>query len=186
MPTCGTRYYRYINGQWTLLYAEDLTTIEREEARTALLEGARSLGLLADSTWGPPIEDRGSQITYSALGQGAPIAAKAAWDPSGAKKEALRKYVAARLPNLEVRSGGSTSIDVTRKGIDKAYGVRKLIQETSIPAGELLFVGDRLDEGGNDYPVKAMGIFCIPVSSVSETRRVINDLVTDLTAAEPH
>ncbi len=74
-----------------------------------------------------------------------------------------------RLPDLEVRSGGTTSVDVTRKGIDKAYGMRKLIEFLELELADVLFVGDRLDEGGNDYPVKAMGIETVAVRDWRET-----------------
>ncbi|GAA2231790.1 HAD-IIB family hydrolase [Herbiconiux moechotypicola] len=158
MPTCGTQYYRYDDGGWNQIYAENLTDEQKTAAQDALVSNAKRLGLWEEQTWGPILEDRGSQITYSALGQQAPIPAKSAWDPTGAKKEALRSAVAELLPELEVRSGGSTSVDITRKGIDKAYGMTKLAELTGIPLGEMLFVGDRLDEGGNDYPVKTVGV----------------------------
>src|SRR5690606_30764905 len=103
------------------------------------------LGLWESETWGPILEDRGSQITFSALGQQAPVDAKRAWDPTGARKSALRDAVAARVPDLEVRSGGSTSVDITRKGIDKAYGMRQLAEQTGVPLADMLFYGDRLD-----------------------------------------
>jgi hydroxymethylpyrimidine pyrophosphatase-like HAD family hydrolase len=81
----------------------------------------------------------------------------------------LRDYAAKLLPDLEVRAGGSTSVDVTRKGIDKAYGIGRLMAELGITAGQVLFVGDRLDEGGNDYPVKAMGVPCVAVTCWQDT-----------------
>ncbi|MCS5718504.1 HAD-IIB family hydrolase [Herbiconiux sp. CPCC 205763] len=158
MPTCGTQYYRHDDGAWKQIYAENLSDDQKSRAMTALEASAKELGLWETETWGPIMEDRGSQITYSALGQAAPIDAKAAWDPTGEKKERLRAAVAAQLPDLEVRSGGSTSVDITREGIDKAYGMSRLSELTGIPLSEMLFVGDRLDEGGNDYPVKALGV----------------------------
>jgi phosphomannomutase len=157
LPTCGTQYYRY-DGGWELQYAENLTDVQKSSALTALEANAVELGLWESETWGPILEDRGSQITFSALGQEAPVDAKKAWDPTGTKKESLRAAIAPLLPELEVRSGGSTSIDITRKGIDKAYGMNKLAALTGVPLERMLFVGDRLDEGGNDYPVKAMGV----------------------------
>jgi phosphomannomutase len=157
LPTCGTQYYRYDNG-WIQQYAENLTPEQKRLALTVVETEARRLGLWESDTWGDILEDRGSQITFSALGQSAPVDAKRAWDPDGSRKESLRAAVAPQLPDLEVRSGGSTSIDITRKGIDKAYGMRKLADLTSIPISRMLFVGDRLDEGGNDYPVKATGV----------------------------
>jgi phosphomannomutase len=173
MPTCGTRYYRRENGEWMLQYAEDLTDDEKQRAIATLEAGARELGYWAPGEWGALIEDRGSQITYSALGQSAPVAAKAAWDPDGAKKRALWAYVAPRLPDLEVRGGGSTSIDITRKGIDKAYGIRKLQAELGLSLDELLFIGDRLDETGNDRPVYELGVASVSVEDWHETLAVV-------------
>ena len=132
MPTCGTRYYLWQQGTWTLQYAEDLSDDEKSREISMLEEGARELGLWHPGAWGDLIEDRGSQITFSALGQQAPVAAKHAWDPDGAKKLALWKYISPRLPDLEVRGGGSTSIDITRKGIDKAYGIRRLLEKLDL------------------------------------------------------
>jgi phosphomannomutase len=183
MPTCGTRYHRFSQGEWTQVYAEDLTTDEKDRVVTALRDGARELGLEATSTWGPVIEDRGSQITFSALGQSAPVDAKKAWDPTGQKKAALRGYVAARVPDLEVRGGGSTSVDVTRMGVDKAFGVQRLCEALDLELSDLLFIGDRLDEGGNDYPVLELGVRCIAVEGWPDTAAVIADLVRDLDAA---
>ena len=172
LPTCGTQYYSY-SGGWNQQYAENLTAEEKRLALSSVETCAKRLGLWESKTWGPILEDRGSQITFSALGQDAPVDAKRAWDPTGAKKESLRAAVTPLLPDLEVRSGGSTSIDITRKGIDKAYGIRKLAELTSIPIARMLFVGDRLDEGGNDYPVKATGVRTFAVADWEDTANFV-------------
>ena len=158
MPTCGTRYVVREDGAWRDVYARNLSPEQVAAAFAALEREARRLGLWEEKTWGPILEDRGSQVTFSALGQQAPVEAKKAWDPDRSKKETLRAAVAPLLPELEVRSGGSTSIDITAKGVDKAYGIEELAAQTGIPVSEMLFVGDRLDEGGNDYPVIRTGI----------------------------
>ena len=179
MPTCGTRYYTWQNGDWRMNYAEDLREEEKSYVVRVLTEGARKLGLWEAQTWGDIIEDRGSQITYSALGQAAPVDAKYAWDPDGTKKRKLRDYAAEYLPNLEVRVGGSTSVDVTRKGIDKAYGIGKLIDRLKISADQVLFVGDRLSEGGNDYPVIALGVRWVEVTRWQDTADYIERFIRD-------
>jgi phosphomannomutase len=158
MPTCGTQYYRYEGDEWAQVYAQNLTEDEKSRALAAVESTAKELGYWESETWGPILEDRGSQITFSALGQAAPVASKTQWDPSGEKKNALRTAVQALLPDLEVRSGGSTSVDITRQGIDKAYGMTKLAELTGVSFEETLFIGDRLDPEGNDYPVKALGV----------------------------
>ncbi len=180
MPTCGTQYYRYAQGAWHQVYAENLTEDEKSRALTAVEQCARRLGYWEAEPWGPILEDRGSQITFSALGQAAPVTAKLAWDPTGEKKNALREAVATLLGDLEVRSGGSTSIDITRKGIDKAYGMARLVEVTAIPLAEMLFIGDRLDETGNDYPVKAMGAPCHAVAGWQDTSHYLEALIPSL------
>lgn len=179
MPTCGTQYYRYEGGTWKQVYAQDLTEDERARALAAVEEEARRLGFWEAETWGPILEDRGSQVTFSALGQSAPVAAKSEWDPTGEKKSTLREAVQALLPDLEVRSGGSTSVDITRRGIDKAYGIRKLEEMTGIALSEMLFVGDRLDPAGNDYPVKALGVDCVEVAGWEDTALFLEQYLAD-------
>jgi phosphomannomutase len=176
MPTCGTQYYLFDDG-WRQQYAENLTVEQKAAALAAVESEAKRLGFWESETWGPILEDRGSQITFSALGQAAPVDAKKAWDPSGAKKNALRAAVQQYLPDLEVRSGGSTSIDITRRGIDKAYGMRKLSELTGIPFDQMLFVGDRLDPDGNDFPVIALGIPTRAVDGWEDTADVVEEFL---------
>ncbi|WP_420902729.1 HAD family hydrolase [Rathayibacter toxicus] len=83
MPTCGTQYYRYRNGDWAQVYAENSTDDEKSRALVAVEEKAQEFGYWESETWGPILEDRDSQITFSALGQAAPVEAKQAWDPTG-------------------------------------------------------------------------------------------------------
>ena len=178
MPTCGTRYYAYdlAKSAWHQVYAEDFTEAEKKIIIHILDDALDTLGYREQQVYGELIEDRGSQITLSTLGQdivdvlGAEgVKLKEAWDPDNAKKEKIREYAAARLSEFEVRVGGLTSIDVTKPGIDKAYGMRKLMEILSIAKDDILFMGDRLVEGGNDYPVKAMGIDSLEISHWRDT-----------------
>ncbi|MFG6475114.1 HAD-IIB family hydrolase [Microbacterium sp. P06] len=180
LPTCGTQYYRLTPAGIETVYAHSLTDDEKTRALAAVEEEAKRLDLWAAETWGDILEDRGSQITFSALGQKAPLDAKKAWDPTGEKKNTLREAVAARIPDLEVRSGGSTSIDITHRGIDKAYGMTQLADATGIPLDDMLFVGDRLDPDGNDYPVLALGVECHAVEGWEDTADYLDALVPTL------
>lgn len=180
MPTCGTRYYRYdeIHHEWELQYAEDLSDEQKKKIITVLEEEAAKIDLKNTKTWGPIIEDRLSQISYSILGQQAPADEKYKYAEAHADlKKAFHAKVAERLSELEVRLGGATTIDITQLGIDKAYGMNKLIEELKISKDEILFLGDKLQEGGNDYPVKAMGIDCIEVDRWEDTALIIEALV---------
>ncbi|MFZ0624912.1 MAG: HAD-IIB family hydrolase [Acidimicrobiia bacterium] len=179
MPTSGTRYMRFDpdKGMWVTQYAEDLPTETKSEIVEVLTNCAKELGYWEAEPYGDIIEDRGSQITYSALGQEAPAAKKYAWDPDGAKKGAVRDCAAKLLPDLEVHVGGTTSVDVTQKGIDKAYGMRKLMSVMGLTADEILFFGDKLEDGGNDYPVKTVGIDCIAVEGWEQTAVAVESIV---------
>lgn len=181
MPTCGTRYYRYeqISEKWQLQYAEDLTPTEKKDISKALEESAKELGLWDIEVFGERIEDRNSQVTYSVLGQLAPAEKKYEWAArNGETKLKLREMVAKRLLNLEVRLGGTTSVDVTRIGVDKAYGMQKLIEALDIGKEDILFIGDKLQEGGNDYPVRAMGIDTIEVEKWQDTAFVLDGITS--------
>jgi len=179
MPTCGTKYYRFdeISKKWQLQYEHSLTTDQKKRVIKALKQSAIKLGLWEDKPYGEIIEDRGSQITFSALGQQAPAERKYEWDPTGEKKLKLRDMTSKQLLDLEVRAGGTTSIDVTMIGVDKAYGMQKLIEEMNINKDDILFIGDKLQEGGNDYPVKAMGIDTIEVRCWEDTALVLEGIL---------
>ena len=182
MPTCGTKYFTYVSGHWKMVYSENLTPDEVRRAMAALESGAKDLGLWEPDSqvFGARIENRGSQVTFSALGQEAPVGLKHAWDASGKKREVLRQRVQRDLPDLEVRAGGSTSIDVTRQGIDKAYGIREFAKIIGVDFRDILYVGDRLEPGGNDFPVIALGVQTHAVTGPDETAAFVRDLVKSL------
>lgn len=183
MPTCGTKYYCFDESskEWKMQYNNALSDDQKKLIIKVLEDSAKELGLWEANPYGEIIEDRDSQITFSALGQKAPAEPKYAWDPTGEKKLKLRDCVAKTLLDFEVRTGGTTSVDVTMPGVDKAYGMRKLIEELHISKENVLFIGDKLQEGGNDYPVKAMGIDTIEVQRWEDTALVLEGIlgVTD-------
>jgi len=179
LPTCGTKFYRYKHG-WKELYAENFTTDEKTQITTALNEAIKQSKTTVAKTWGEQIEDRGSQITYSALGQKAPLDAKKDWDPKFVKRKKIKAILDKTLSGFSVQMGGATSIDITKPGIDKAYGIRKLKSVLDIKISEMLFIGDALFEGGNDHPARTTGADCIQVRDPDETKRVIEAIIACL------
>jgi phosphomannomutase len=178
MPTTGTKLYRHWNDKWSAVYAETFTDEERARVLAALDKAVKLVGLDKERQWGERIEDRGSQITLSALGQQAPLDAKEAWDPTRSKREAMQKAASEELPDFSVKIGGSTSIDITRTGVDKAYGIEKLVENSGIQKADMIFMGDAIYPGGNDYPVKDTAhVDCIAVSSIGETKRAIEAVI---------
>jgi len=184
LPTCGTKFYQYESG-WELLYAEDFTDEEKVKIVRALEQVIEASAFPAHETWGEVIEDRGSQITFSALGQQAPIEEKEKWDPEFAKRKKMKAALDHLIPEFSVRLGGTTSVDITKPGIDKAYGIRKLRDTLGIAIEEMIFIGDALFPGGNDYPAKEAGVLSIQVRDPNESKRVIEAIIACLDGAQP-
>ena len=184
LPTCGTKFYQHA-GTWKKLYSEDFTPDERDRIVAALDKVRAVAGFEVAKTWGEVIEDRGSQITFSALGQQAPIAEKEKWDPDFAKRQQMKALLDPLIPGFSVRLGGTTSIDITKPGIDKAYGIRKLRDTLGIAIDDMIYIGDALFPGGNDYPAKEAGALSIQVKDPHETKRVIEAINACLNGAPP-
>jgi phosphomannomutase len=102
------------------------------------------------------------------------------WDPDFTKRKKMKTILDASIPEFSVRLGGSTSIDVTKPGIDKAYGIRKLRDILGIAIEEMIFVGDALFPGGNDYPAEQAGALSIRVKDPNETKTVIETIIACL------
>ncbi|MGA3210447.1 MAG: HAD-IIB family hydrolase [Terriglobales bacterium] len=179
LPTCGTKFFQY-NGDWKKLYSEDFTTNERKKIIGSLEKAIEMAGFRVEKIWGEAIEDRGSQITYSALGQQAPLEEKNKWDADFAKRKKIMAILNTLIPEFSARMGGTTSIDVTRQGIDKGYGIRKLRDILGIALKEMIFIGDALFVGGNDYPAEQAGVVCIPVRNPGDTKRVTETIIACL------
>ncbi len=175
MPTNGTSFYRFEHGAWQLVYKEELPAEDRKRIEEVLTEGVHELDLTPEKSWGQLVEDRGSQVTYSGLGQDAPLEEKLKWDPNHEKRERLRLYASERLPGFEATVAGTTSVDVTREG--KAHGVNKLLELLDLRKEDILFVGDSMESGGNDYPVKAAGYESIAVKDDKDCEQVIKHLL---------
>ncbi len=176
LPTSGTKLYRF-NGHWGSVYAELFGEEEKKAVLGAFDAALESTGFVPERTWGDRIEDRGSQITFSALGQQAPLDVKQRWDPDFTKRKIIQADLRKRLPGLSMNLGGATSIDVTRAGVDKAYGLKRLAAASEIPLEAMMFIGDAIFPGGNDYPVKELGIDTVAVRDPEQTLCVIATVI---------
>ena len=177
MPTTGTKLYTFRDSKWSPVYAELFDEVLKQKIFEAFDESLAATGFVPEQVWGERVEDRGSQITFSALGQQAPLEAKEKWDPDFAKRKIIQADLQKRLPGLSINMGGATSIDVTREGVDKAYGLRKLSDVSGFPLDSFLFMGDAIFPGGNDYPAKTMGLDTVRVRDPQETASVIAGIV---------
>jgi len=179
LPTCGTKFFQY-TGDWKQLYSEDLTVSEKAKITSSLNKAVEVGGFKPEKVWGEVIEDCGSQITFSALGQQAPLGEKDKWDHDFTKRKKIKAALDTLIPEFSVRMGGATSIDVTKPGIDKAYGIGKLRDILAISLEEMIYIGDALFPGGNDYPAEEAGVVCIAVRGPQETKPVTAGIIACL------
>jgi hypothetical protein len=179
LPTCGTRFYQMI-GTWKCLYSEDIDVDDRAKIIRALNDALDQSGYRAEERWGDLIEDRGSQITLSGLGQEAPLEKKTVWDPDFEKRKKIKAILEPLIPGFSIQLGGATSIDVMLPRIDKGYGIKKLHEVLDVAVADMIFVGDALFPGGNDYPAKQAGVLSIAVRDPHETKRVIEAIAACL------
>ena len=179
LPTSGAALYTFENEEWKNIYKEELTPEEVVLIDAAIEKAVNDTHIIDSgaSSFGERTEFRGAEVTLSALGQEAPIEQKEAWDPDGSKRSILRDAISKLLPDYDVKRGGSTSVDVTKKGINKAYGVRKLSEYVKIPVSEMMYVGDALFPSGNDEVVKETGIPTQEVKNPDDTETFIKSLL---------
>ncbi len=178
LPTNGGGLYTF-DGKWNEISCHHLSTEEKMKINKVLTEIDQADPELKDNiSYGREIQDRDSGITYAALGEQAPTELKHAWDPDFKKRIALQAKLMEKLPEFEVKIGGTTSIDITPKGMDKAYAIKELLKHFNLEKENILFLGDAIYENGNDYPVFLLGVETIKVSGIEDTKKVIKELIS--------
>lgn len=180
LPTNGASLYEYKNG-WTRLYHWTFTGEEKKKIFNAFEKAFKKTNFQKpEKEYGALIEDRDTQVTFSGLGSDAPISLKEPWDPDHTKREALVSALAEELPDFSISIGGATSIDVTRKGVDKAYGIAELMRRFGYEPKQIFYVGDALFPGGNDSSVISLGVRyqSVEKGGVSETKHIIREILS--------
>jgi len=179
LPTSGAALFEFKNDTWEKVYGERLPEDEALRIQEVIRNVVEQTGIvdLATPSYGDRIENRGSQVSFSALGQLAPIDEKKAWDPDKSKRHLLQTALQAVLPEYLVAMGGMTTIDITQKNVNKAFGIERLSKHLSIAISDMLYVGDELEEGGNDSVVIPTGIPTHPVTDPDETKIWLRSLL---------
>ena len=190
-PTTSTSFYRY-RGGWKKVYEHRLSKAERALIKKTFRRVFAEIGYQhPQKTYGKIIEDRGTQVTFSALGQEVVkvlgkrkgVALKEKWKRENTPvKLTIAKRMSKYLPKLEVRAAGHTSVDVTKKGIDKAYGLKQIEKYVRVPIRKMLFVGDAIFPGGNDYAVTKTSIDYLKITQPQDTKKIISALLKISTA----
>ena len=185
-PTTATSFYRHKNG-WKKVYRLELSARERRQIKKAFREVLKEMRYAPPKkVYGKVIEDRRTQITFSALGQDVVarlgekkgVRLKEEWKRGHTDvKMKIARMMQKRLPGFAVQAAGFTSVDITQKGVDKAYGIRQIEKHLRMPIKDMLFVGDAIFPGGNDYAIVKTGVDYVKVSGPGETKKLIRFLL---------
>lgn len=176
LPTSGSQRYEYDSEtqEWKLTDIEVFSEDIKEKAKKVLKDIINSkLYDIPDNPIGEYIEDRITQLSISALGQEAPIEQKKLWDPDQKKRQKIKVVLEKEIPETSIIIGGTTTIDILPKGFDKAKGLIRLINKLGMTKADMIFVGDSIFPGGNDYSVLQADIESIKVSGPTETKEIL-------------
>lgn len=184
-PVTATSFFRYDNG-WKNVYTHNLTEEEVEKIMSVFTKVFKEINYQEpEKTYGQVIENRGSQVTWSALGQDVVkilgdkgVDLKNKWKEENTPlKLKIASHLQNYLPELEVHSAGYTSIDITKKGIDKAYGLKQMEKFLKVKIKNMLFIGDAIFPGGNDYAITKTPIDYCTVNGPEDTKQIIQKLL---------
>ena len=183
--TTSTSFYRYEEG-WKNVYSLRLPAREVKKIKDTFEKVFREIDYKhPKKTYGEIIENRGTQVSFSVYGQDLVavlgergVRMKKQWKKRHTRtKMKIARLMAKYLPEFEVRAAGYTTIDVTNKGIDKAYGLAQIQKHLKIPIKNMLFIGDAIFPGGNDYAIVRTGVDYMAVSEPKETKKIISELI---------
>lgn len=177
-PNSSSQCFLWHDG-WRAAYDIELSEDERVEIRRAIERAILEVPEAREAPhWGERVVDRGAQIAFAIIGTEAPHDAKRSWDPLGEKRAAIAKHLSLELPGYDVYTGGSSTVDITRAGINKAYGVRWYAEHLGAKPADLLYIGDALYPGGNDYVVIPTGIATRRTESPLQTEQFIDEILS--------
>lgn len=176
LPTNGTQLWCWRKNGWRCVFRESFPLSKKKKIIIFLKEIIQNMNLSPLKSYGPLFEDRETQITFSALGSYAPLLLKKRFDPTGKKRFKIKRILEKKFIDCEINVAGTTSIDITRKGINKASGIDRFLNYGKFNKKETLFIGDALFSGGNDFPVRRLKIKTKRVKSPQDTLSFIRKI----------
>jgi len=177
LPTSGSSRYEYNKKtkEWNMTdveeFPKDIKIKVIKELENIIRSHKYGIGSVVPGD--EIVEDRVTQITLSALGQHAPIDKKKLWDPDQKIRQEIKKELERKLPRVNIVIGGTTSIDILPFGFNKAKGLTRLLHNMNLTIDDMVFLGDAIFPGGNDYSAYEAGIDSIKVSGPKETAEII-------------
>ena len=105
---------------------------------------------------GNHIEDRGSMVNFSVVGRDCTQEQREdyfEWDKAMGERNIMCMEIKGTYPGIDAVVGGQISIDIYPRGNDKSQVLNIIEQERLVPPSEYIFIGDGIENGGNDYPL---------------------------------
>ena len=106
--------------------------------------------------YGNHIEDRGSMVNFSIVGRNCTQEQREhffKWDNEKDERKKISAFIKHKFKDLDAVIGGQISIDIYPKGKDKSQIFDVIKQDRLVEPSEYIFIGDRTEKGGNDYPL---------------------------------
>jgi len=100
--------------------------------------------------YGNHIEDRGSMINFSIVGRDCTQEQRDEffkWDNENNERGRIANIIKRTAKGIDAVIGGQISIDIYPEGNDKSQVLKHIEYD------ECIFIGDRIEEGGNDFPL---------------------------------
>ncbi len=181
LPTSGSALFVNKKGKWRKIYSHSIKKKYIAKFEKEIKKAFKEAGVkIPSKNYGPRLEYRDSQITYSVFGQNAPVKIKSGWDEDGSKRRKVAEILRQNCPEFDIAVGGTNSLDINLKNIDKAYGINKLCDYLKTSAEKCIFVGDAIFVDGNDYSVIKSNINTILTSGPDQTKKVISDFLINI------
>ena len=178
VPASGAALYDWHDGAWREVYGERFIKDDEED----IIERYGQILSTVDPQYSATECRAHVRNTDDLLLSCTPMSLDTArnikqqWDPDATKRTAIITQLQKEFPHCEFRIGGGTTIDVTRGGIHKGYGVRRLLAHTGIAPEEALYFGDALYPGGNDFDVIETGVATVSVEEPKEVLHILERL----------
>ena len=141
------------------MWRDDELIYDNKFELTSKLKNALEVILMSSQykhRYGNHIEDRGSMVNFSVVGRNCTQEQREEyykWDKEKGERRKISLFLKHKFKDLDAVIGGQISIDIYPKGNDKSQVLNIIEQERLVPPSEYIFIGDGIENGGNDYPL---------------------------------
>ena len=153
---CGNQFWKpdpsIVNTSAELIYDNKFEMTNKLKSSLEVM----LMGSQYPHRYGNHIEDRGSMVNFSVVGRNCTQEQREKyyeWDKEKGERRKMSIFLKNKFKDLDAVIGGQISFDIYPKGNDKSQVLNVIEQERLVPPSEYIFIGDGIENGGNDYPL---------------------------------